>query len=192
MNDNMSYQENYDIPFEEVLKKYQEFWKKFTNIPKYSPFSLLEETTNIGKNLQDLLIISSKMQYFTINYISQINKTYTEALDKLPINDNTYTIKSENDLKKYRNILIGTLEDSFTNLFQSKEFGMLVSDIMSTYSDYNKVLKNISNIFLVSLNLSNKDDNDAILKEMQELKRQVRDLRKTMDIIISEDKEIAK
>jgi hypothetical protein len=192
MNDNMSYQENYDIPFEEVLKKYQEFWKKFTNIPKYSPFSLLEETTNIGKNLQDLLIISSKMQYFTINYISQINKTYTEALDKLPVNDNTYTIKSENDLKKYRNILIGTLEDSFTNLFQSKEFGMLVSDIMSTYSDYNKVLKNISNIFLVSLNLSNKDDNDAILKEMQELKRQVRDLRKTMDIIISEDKEIAK
>jgi hypothetical protein len=192
MNDNMSYQENYDIPFEEVLKKYQEFWKKFTNIPKYSPFSLLEETTNIGKNLQDLLIISSKMQYFTINYISQINKTYTEALDKLPVNDNTYTIKSENDLKKYRNILIGTLEDSFTNLFQSKEFGMLVSDIMSTYSDYNKVLKNISNNFLVSLNLSNKDDNDAILKEMQELKRQVRDLRKTLDIIISEDKEIAK
>lgn len=192
MNDNMSFQENYDIPFEEVLKKYQEFWKKFTNIPKYSPFSLLEETTNIGKNLQDLLIVSSKMQYFTINYISQINKTYTEALDKLPVNYNTYTIKSENDLKKYRNILIGTLEDSFTNLFQSKEFGMLVSDIMSTYSDYNKVLKNISNIFLVSLNLSNKDDNDAILKEMQELKRQVRDLRKTMDIIISEDKEIAK
>lgn len=192
MNDNMSFQENYDIPFEEVLKKYQEFWKKFTNIPKYSPFSLLEETTNIGKNLQNLLIISSKMQYFTMNYISQINKTYTEALDKLPVNNNTYTIKSENDLKKYRNILIGTLEDSFTNLFQSKEFGMLVSDIMSTYSDYNKVLKNISNIFLVSLNLSNKDDNDAILKEMQELKRQVRDLRKTMDIIISEDKEIAK
>lgn len=192
MNDNMSFQENYDIPFEEVLKKYQEFWKKFTNIPKYSPFSLLEETTNIGKNLQDLLIVSSKMQYFTINYISQINKTYTEALDKLPVNYNTYTIKSENDLKKYRNILIGTLEDSFTNLFQSKEFGMLVSDIMSTYSDYNKVLKNISNIFLVSLNLSNKDDNDAILKEMQELKRQVRDLRKTMDIIISEDREIAK
>ena len=188
MNDNMSFQENYDIPFEDVLKKYQEFWKKFTNIPKYSPFSLLEETTNIGKNLQDLLIVSSKMQYFTINYISQINKTYTEALDKLPVNYNTYTIKSENDLKKYRNILIGTLEDSFTNLFQSKEFGRLVSDIMSTYSDYNKVLKNISNIFLVSLNLSNKDDNDAILKEMQELKRQVRDLRKTVEIIISEDK----
>jgi hypothetical protein len=192
MDDNMSFQENYDLPFEEVLKKYQDFWKKFTNIPKYSPFSLLEETTNIGKNLQDLLIISSKMQYFTINYISQINKTYIEALDKLPVNYNTYTIKSENDLKKYRNILIGTLEDSFTDLFQSKEFGILVSDIMSTYSDYNKVLKNISNIFLVSLNLSNKDDNDAILKEMQELKRQVRDLRKTMDIIISEDKEIAK
>ena len=61
MNDIMSYQENCDIPFEEVLKKYQEFWKKFTNIPKYSPFSLLEESSNIGKNLQDLLIVSSKM-----------------------------------------------------------------------------------------------------------------------------------
>jgi hypothetical protein len=188
MNERMSYLENYDIHFEEVLKKYQDFWKKFTNVPKYSPFSLLEETTNIGKNLQDLLIISSKIQYFTINYISQINKTYIEALDKLPLNDNKFDIKSEQDLKKYRNIIIGTLEDSFTHLFQSKEFGILVSDIMSTYSEYNKVLKNISNIFLVPLNLANKDDNDAILKEMQELKRQVRDLRKTVEIIISEDK----
>ena len=192
MNDIMSYEENYAIPFEELIKKYQEFWKKFTNIPKYSPFSLMEETTNIGKNLQDLLIVSSKMQYFTVNYISQITKTYAEALDKLPTKDIKYEIKSEQDLKKYRNILIGTLEDSFTNLFQSKEFGILVSDIMSTYSDYNKLLKNITNTFLVSLNLTNKDDIDSILKEMQELKRQVRDIRKTMDIIISEDKKIVK
>ena len=192
MNDKMSYQENFAIPFEEVLKKYQEFWNKFTNIPKYSPFSLLEETSNIGKNLQDLLIVSSKMQYFTLNYISQMNKTYAEALDKLPSKDIKYEIESEQDLKKYRNILIGTLEDSFTNLFQSKEFGILVSDIMSTYSEYNQLLKNISNTFLLPLNLSNKGDIDIILKEMQELKRQVRDLRKTMDIIISEDKKIAK
>lgn len=192
MNDIMSYEENYAIPFEELLKKYQEFWKKFTNIPKYSPLSLMEETTNIGKNIQDLLIVSSKMQYFTVNYISQITKTYSEALDKLPSNAIKSDIKSEQDLKKYRNILIGTLEESFTHLFQSKEFGMLVSDIMSTYSDYNKLLKNISNTFLLSLNLTNKDDIDAILKEMQELKRQVRDIRKTMDIIISEDKKIAK
>jgi hypothetical protein len=192
MNDIMSYEENYAIPFEELLKKYQEFWKKFTNIPKYSPLSLMEETTNIGKNIQDLLIVSSKMQYFTINYISQITKTYSEALDKLPSNAIKSDIKSEQDLKKYRNILIGTLEESFTHLFQSKEFGMLVSDIMSTYSDYNKLLKNITNTFLLSLNLTNKDDIDVILKEMQELKRQVRDIRKTMDIIISEDKKIAK
>ena len=188
----MSYEENYAIPFEELLKKYQEFWKKFTNIPKYSPLSLMEETTNIGKNLQDLLIVSSKMQYFTVNYISQITKTYAEALDKLPSNAIKSDIKSEQDLKKYRNILIGTLEESFTHLFQSKEFGMLVSDIMSTYSDYSKLLKNITNTFLLSLNLTNKDDIDVILKEMQELKRQVRDIRKTMDIIISEDKKITK
>ena len=192
MNDIMSYEENYAIPFEELLKKYQEFWKKFTNIPKYSPLSLMEESTNIGKNIQDLLIVSSKMQYFTVNYISQITKTYSEALDKLPSNAIKSDIKSEQDLKKYRNILIGTLEESFTHLFQSKEFGMLVSDIMSTYSDYNKLLKNITNTFLVSLNLTNKDDIDSILKEMQELKRQVRDIRKTMDIIISEDKKIVK
>ena len=191
MNDIMSSQENYGIPFEELLTKYQEFWKKFVNIPKYSPFSLLEETTTVGKNLQDLLIVSSKMQYFILNYISQINKTYTQALDKLPANNLKYDMTSEQDMKKYRNILIATLEDSFTGLFQSKEFGLLVSNIMSTYSEYNKVLKNISNTLLVPLNLSNKDDVDMILKEMQELKRQVRDLKNTLDIITSEDKRFA-
>jgi Poly(R)-hydroxyalkanoic acid synthase subunit (PHA_synth_III_E) len=191
MDDIMSSQENYGIPFEELLTKYQEFWKKFVNIPKYSPFSLLEETTTIGKNLQDLLIVSSKMQYFTLNYVSQINKTYTQALDKLPAGDIKYDMTSEQDIKKYRNILIGTLEDSFTGLFQSKEFGILVSNIMSAYSEYNKLLKNISNTLLVPLNLSTKDDVDMILKEMQELKRQVRDLKNTLDIITSEDKRIA-
>ena len=191
MNDIMSSQDNYSIPFEELLTKYQEFWKKFVNIPKYSPFSLLEETTTIGKNLQDLLIVSSKMQYFTLNYVSQINKTYTQALDKLPAGDIKYDMTSEQDIKKYRNILIATLEDSFTGLFQSKEFGILVSNIMSAYSEYNKLLTNISNTLLVPLNLSTKDDVDMIRKDMHELKRQVRDLKNTLEMITSEDKRFA-
>ena len=192
MNDSISFQENSNIPFEEVLKKYQEFWKKFYNIPKFSPFSLTDEASNIMKNLQDISLVTSKMQYYTLNYVTRINKTYTEALDKIPPNKSEYSIESEQDLKKYRSFLLGTLEESFTNLFQSKEFGVLISDLMSTYSEYNKLLRNISNTYLLPLNLSSKDDVDILLKDMQELKREVRDLRKSIDIIMSEDNRIAK
>ncbi len=192
MNDSISFQENSSIPFEEVLKKYQEFWKKFYNVPKFSPFSLTDEASNIMKNLQDILLVTSKMQYYTLNYVTQINKTYTEALDKIPPNKPEYSTESEQDLKKYRSFLLGTLEESFTNLFQSKEFGVLISDLMGTYSEYNKLLRNISNTYLLPLNLSSKDDVDVLLKDMQELKREVRDLRKSIDIIMSEDNRIAK
>jgi len=192
MIDSVSFHENSNIPFEEVLQKYQEFWKKFYNIPQFSPFSLTEETSNLVKNLQDLLLITSKIQYFNLNYVTQINKTYTDALDKIPPNKSEYAIQSEQDLKKYRSLLLGTLEESFTNLFQSKEFGVLVSDLMGAYSEYNKILRNISNTYLLSLNLSSKDDVDILLKDMQELKREVRDLRKSIDIIMSEDNKIAK
>ncbi len=192
MNDSISFQENSSIPFEEVLKKYQEFWKKFYNVPKFSPFSLTDEASNIMKNLQDILLVTSKMQYYTLNYVTQINKTYTEALDKIPPNKPEYSLESEQDLKKYRSFLLGTLEESFTNLFQSKEFGVLISDLMGTYSEYNKLLRNISNTYLLPLNLSSKDDVDVLLKDMQELKREVRDLRKSIDIIMSEDNRIAK
>jgi tetratricopeptide (TPR) repeat protein len=192
MIDSVSFHENSNIPFEEVLKKYQEFWKKFYNVPQFSPFSLTEETSNLVKNLQDLLLITSKIQYFNLNYVTQINKTYTEAIDKIPPNKSEYSIQSEQDLKKYRSFLLGTLEESFTNLFQSKEFGVLVSDLMGAYSEYNKLLRNISNTYLLSLNLSSKDDVDILLKDMQELKREVRDLRKSIDIIMSEDNKIAK
>ena len=192
MNDSISFQENSSIPFEEVLKKYQEFWKKFYNVPKFSPFSLTDEASNIMKNLQDILLVTSKMQYYTLNYVTRINKTYTEALDKIPPNKSEYSIESEQDLKKYRSFLLGTLEESFTNLFQSKEFGVLISDLMSTYSEYNKLLRNISNTYLLPLNLSSKDDVDILLKDMQDLKREVRDLRKSIDIIMSEDNRIAK
>jgi hypothetical protein len=188
MNDSISFQENSNIPFEEILKKYQDFWQKFYNVPKFSPFALSEETSNLVKNLQDLLLVTSKMQYFTLNYATQINKTYTEALDKIPPNNPEYSLESEQDIKKYRSFLLGTLEDSFTNLFQSEEFGVLISDLMGTYSEYNKLLRNISNTYLLSLNLSSKDDVDILLKDIQEMKREVRDLRKNIDILMSEDK----
>ena len=188
MNDSISFQENSSIPFEEVLKKYQEFWKKFYNVPKFSPFALPEETSNLVKNLQDLLLVTSKMQYFTLNYATQINKTYTEALDKIPPNNPEYSLESEQDIKKYRSFLLGTLEESFTKLFQSEEFGVLISDLMGTYSEYNKLLRNISNTYLLSLNLSSKDDVDILLKDIQEMKREVRELRKNIDILMSEDK----
>lgn len=192
MIDSVSFHEKSNIPFEEVLEKYQEFWKKFYNIPKFSPFSLTEETSNVVQNLQDLVIITSKIQFFNSNYLTQINKTYSEALDKLPPNKSEYSLQSEQDIKKYRSFLLGTLEESFTNLFQSREFGTLVSDLMGAYSEYSKILKNISNPYLVSLNLSSKDDIDVLLKDVQELKREVRDLRKSIDIIMSEDNQVAK
>ena len=188
MNDSISFQENSSIPFEEILKKYQDFWKKFYNVPKFSPFALSEETSNLVKNLQDLLLVTSKMQYFTLNYATQINKTYTEALDKIPPNNPEYSLESEQDIKKYRSFLLGTLEESFTKLFQSEEFGVLISDLMGTYSEYNKLLRNISNTYLLSLNLSSKDDVDILLKDIQEMKREVRELRKNIDILMSEDK----
>ena len=188
MNDSISFQENSSIPFEEVLKKYQDFWKKFYNVPTFSPFALPEETSNLIKNMQDLLLVTSKMQYFTLNYATQINKTYTEALDKIPPNNPEYSLESEQDIKKYRSFLLGTLEESFTKLFQSEEFGVLISDLMGIYSEYNKLSRNISNTYLLSLNLSSKDDVDTLLKDIQEMKREVRELRKNVDILMSEDK----
>ena len=59
---------------------------------------------------------------------------------------------------------------------------------MGTYSEYNKLLRNISNTYLLSLNLSSKDDVDILLKDIQEMKREVRELRKNIDILMSEDK----
>ena len=188
MNDSISFQDKSSIPFEEILKKYQDFWQKFYNVPKFSPFALSEETSNLVKNFQDLLLVTSKMQYFTLNYATQINKTYTEALDKIPHNNPEYSLESEQDIKKYRSVLLGTLEESFTKLFQSEEFGVLISDLMSTYSEYNKLMRNISNTYLLSLNLSSKDDVDILLKDIQEMKREVRALRKNIDILMSEDK----
>ena len=73
-------------------------------------------------------------------------------------------------------------------MFQSEAFGVLISDLMGTYSEYNKLLRNISNAYLLSLNLSSKDDVDILLKDIQEMKREVRDLRKNIDILMSEDK----
>ena len=134
----------------------------------------------------------ANIETFNLNYVTQINKTYTEALDKLPPNKSEYSLQSEQDIKKYRSFLLGTLEESFTNLFQSREFGTLVSDLMGAYSEYSKILKNISNPYLASLNLSSKDDIDVLLKDVQELKREVRDLRKSIDIIMSEDNQVAK
>jgi hypothetical protein len=153
-----------------------------------SPYFQIEQDQ---KEFQDLFALFLKFQSSIINYLTQVNQTYLTSIRELQSKHPDITnFQSEEEVKIYKNIAIDVFEESFTRLFQSNEFSVTVSEIFSNYSSFGKMLGNAFNNYLKTLNLPNRTEIDLILKDMQELKREVHKLRKNLDLIMSEEREV--
>lgn len=107
-----------------------------------------------------------------------MNQTAVQAFVNLSKKQKFPDFSSIEGIKQYQNLVIDIYETSFTSLFQSKDFSIIVSDLMNNYSEFKKFIENISNESLKNLNLPNRSEIDFMLKDLQELKRDVNKLKK--------------
>jgi hypothetical protein len=99
--------------------------------------------------------------------------------------------RTKEDLEKYRKVMIDSFEKSFTALFSSREFGTLQSKAKNYELDLLKYLQdNVEKNFLL-LNLPTRKEVDAISEDVHDLRRQVRDMKKKLEVLtISDTKNI--
>ena len=190
----MASDQEFNKKYEELINSYNTIWKDFLKLPATGQSNQFIRTFEEDqKKFQDLLSLCSKFQSNILNYWMQVNQTYVKSITELQSKKPELPdFQSEEEVKKYKNLTIDVFEKYFTQLFQSKEFSVTTSDLLSNYSSFTHILGNAFDNYFKLLNLPNRDEIDMILKDMQELKREIYKLRKNLDLIMSEEKLVVK
>jgi hypothetical protein len=88
-------------------------------------------------------------------------------------------LRSKEDFDEYRKIIINAFEDAFTGLFNSKEFSVTYGRVSSDLLDLFKQMQKFAEKNLKVLNLPTRDEMDEILKDIHEMKRTIRDMKRS-------------
>jgi hypothetical protein len=110
-----------------------------------------------------------------------MSSAYTQALNnvgkkKLPKSDPW-------DSEQFRMILIDAFEDAFTSLFTSKEFAKAYNEVSSNQIELVNCVHRIFEKNLETLRLPTRSELDVILEDINELKRNIRDMRKELESV---------
>ena len=90
---------------------------------------------------------------------------------------------TKEDYENYRRAMIEAFEDSFTELFSSPEFSVIYGKLFSAQLDFTKALQSIAEKNLKILNLPTRAEIDEILKDVHDLKKTVREVRKQLEVL---------
>lgn len=165
---------------EAELKSVYDKWNEIVQLPSIGPMKGFVKDYN--EYCSELLSLIKAMidAYSSLNnYWIQMNSAYTLALNSLsksPVSINW-------DQEQVRMALIDVFEDAFTSLFTSKDFAKAYDDVSSAQIELRNIVHRIFERNMELLNMPTRSEVDIILKELSEMKRGLRDLRKEFESV---------
>ena len=171
-------------------------WSDFLKLPTIGPFQAFsKDSIFYSQELFNLVRTLIQLQTNLSEYWAQMNTAYLRAVeqvaDRMHIgkqnqqhysNDKPGHFPKES-MEEYRKILIDAFEEVFTNLFNSNEFGIINSNLISSQLDVLKHLQNIAEKNFKTLNLPTRSELDEISKDVHELRREIHDIKKKIGIM---------
>jgi hypothetical protein len=169
---------------QEQIKKIFNGWLELIKLPTVGPFqafskdfiSYAQELFNVGQTLIQLQINLKE-------YHVEMNNAYLQAMKEVSQRAPKQYNNSKEDFENYRMIAIDAFENAFTELFGSKNFAVTNSKVTSSQLDLLKHLQNIAEKNFEILNLPTRSEVDEILKDIHELKKTVRDMKKNLEVL---------
>jgi len=157
-------------------------WNEIIQLPSIGPIKAF--TKDYNEYFSELLVLTKTLidLYGSLNgYWIQMNGAYTQALNnvgkkKLPNSDPW-------DSEQFRMILIDAFEDAFTSLFTSKDFAKAYNEVSSNQIELINCVHRIFEKNLETLRLPTRSELDVILEDINELKKNIRDMRKELESI---------
>jgi hypothetical protein len=114
------------------------------------------------------------------NYLTLINRAYIKAVRETA-EKSPKEYSNKDDFEAFRRAMIEAFENAFTDLFGSSEFSEVYGKVFSTELDVRKTLQSIAEKNLAVLNMPTRSEVDEILKDIHELKKNVRALAKSVE-----------
>lgn len=167
---------------QEQIDKMFSFWSDVLKLPTIGPMfafskdvsSYAGDFVNLGKVMAEL---KTNMDSYWVLISTAYSKAMKETMERAP-----KQLMTRDDIENYRRAAIEAFEDAFTELFASAEFSAVYGKMFSSQLDVSRAMQGIAEKNFKTLNLPTRSEVDEILKDVAELKRTVRDLKRSLEI----------
>lgn len=158
-----------------------DMWSEVLKLPTIGPmYAFTRDFSTYANELATLGKIMADMRTHMDEYWSMVNAAYTKA-SKETSEKAPRQFATKEDFDTYRKAMIESFEDAYTSLFASPEFSQVYGKMFSSQLDLSRAMQTITERNLKALNLPTRGEMDEILKDIHELKRTVRDIKRSIE-----------
>ena len=155
-----------------------EKWKKLQNFPTLGMFNAL--TKDYNEYLEDILELNRilmDLQKYLSNYWLQMSKTQFHAIGNVLLKSRSDLKLNDPDSERFRLLVIDAFEEAYNSLFSSKEFAVAYNEVYSKQLDFVNYVNKIVERNLNLLNIPTRTELDEVLKDLQEMKKTLRNIK---------------
>jgi hypothetical protein len=167
---------------QEQMDKMFNFWTDVMKLPTIGPMYAFSK--DVGAYAGDFVSLGKVMSELKTNmdsYWALVSAAYAKAM-KETMERAPKQLLTKDDFENYRRAAIEAFEDAFTELFASAEFSAVYGKMFSSQLDVSRAVQSIAEKNFKTLNLPTRSEVDDILRDVAELKRSVRDLKRSLEI----------
>lgn len=158
----------------DILEK----WKKLQNFPTLGMFNALTKDYNeYLEDMQELSRILMDLQKYLSNYWMQMSKTQFHAIGNVLLKSRSDPKLNDPDSERFRHLVIDAFEEAYSSLFSSKEFAVAYNEVYSKQLDFVNCINKIVERNLNLLNIPTRTELDEVLKDLQEMKKTLRNIK---------------
>jgi len=167
----------------EKINNIFDYWSELVKLPTVGPFQAFSrDFIFYMQEFFNLVQTIFQLQKDLKDYSIQLNNAYSKGMKEIAEKTPEKQYNSKADPKNYRNIAIDAFENAFTELFGSEEFGIIYGRILTDKLDLSKHLQNIAEQNFRALNIPTRSEIDEISKDIHELKKIVRNMKKNLEV----------
>jgi hypothetical protein len=167
---------------QEQMNKMFSFWTDVMKLPTIGPmYAFSKDVSSYASDFVSLGKMMAELKTSMDSYWALVSTAYARAM-KETMERAPKQLLTRDDFENYRRAAIEAFEDAFTELFASPEFSTVYGKMFSSQLDVSRSIQSIAEKNSKTLNLPTRSEVDEILKDVAELKRSVRDLKRSMEI----------
>jgi hypothetical protein len=155
-----------------------EKWKKLQNFPTLGIFNALTKDYNeYLEDIQELSRILMDLQKSLSKYWLLMSKTQFHAIGNVLLKSRSDPKLDDPDSERFRQLVIDAFEEAYSSLFSSKEFAVAYNEVYSKQLDFVNCMNKIVERNLNLLNIPTRTELDEVLKDLQEMKKTLRNIK---------------
>jgi poly[(R)-3-hydroxyalkanoate] polymerase subunit PhaE len=167
---------------QDQMNKMFSFWTDVMKLPTIGPmYAFSKDVSSYANDFVSLGKVMAELKNNMDSYWALVSTAYTRAV-KETMERAPKQLLTKDDFENYRRAAIEAFEDAFTELFASPEFSAVYGKLFSSQLDVSRAIQGIAEKNSKTLNLPTRSEVDDILKDVAELKRSVRDLKRSLEI----------